>query len=187
VLIYLREVMDMTHETVRSFATAAGNPAAGGLEGLFLRLHADTVARGFGLHFTSVERVVRSHFPQCSGTPEWVLEGWRKDRYVNSAFFRSSGPLVYTAVACRLPVFACQLRGGIPRVMRSPVSLPLGILEKAPSMDIASDGTNLFSLRMIRSTSRRKILRTQMESILLTESIIEGMETENQVGSCRLV
>lgn len=128
-----------------------------------------------GLHFTDPERYSGSPGLRATGSPVCVIEGFRKDRYINSALFNERGYELVTSVSCSLPAFICDVRQGVPRVIKSPVTLPLDILKKLGSALIVSDGNSLSSRRVFRRWSRQRAPMRQITEIELLESLIAGI------------
>ncbi len=128
-----------------------------------------------GLHFTDPERYSGSPGLRATGSPVSVAEGFRGDRYINSALFHERGYELVTSVTCSLPAFICDVRLGVPRVIKSPVTLPLEILKRLGTAVIVSDGSRLSSRRYFRRGTRPEITLRQIGDIELLESLITAI------------
>ncbi|MEA3266998.1 MAG: hypothetical protein U9P42_08670, partial [Candidatus Fermentibacteria bacterium] len=108
------------------------------------------ILKNSGLHITFPEEPLYSPLTCENTVPLWGLEGFRKNRYVKSTALQKKGITLLSSIDCNIPVFLCNNKNGVSRVIKSPVFLPLSIIRTAGAVELASNGTTLFLKRMYR-------------------------------------
>lgn len=165
----------MTTENILQFVQPAREPISSRLTSWLIKRQKADILKNSGLHITLPEHCMYSPLTGADSIRLWALEGFRKGRCVNSTAFRNAGILLFTSIACDIPVFLCSIRNGASRVIKSPVSLPLCIIRAAGTLELVSDGTTLFSKRTHLSAGKNSILRRQLKDVCLLESIIASI------------
>ncbi len=165
----------MATENILQFVQPVREPVGSRLASWLTKRQKTDILKNSGLHITFPEQCPHSLLTGANSIPLWALEGFRKGRRVNSTAFQNAGVLVFSSISCNIPVFLCSIRNGVSRVIKSPVSLPLCIIRAAGTLELASDGTTLFSKRTHRSTGKNSTLRRQLEDVCLLESIINNI------------
>jgi len=128
-----------------------------------------------GLHYSDPDRMVNCPLQKATGSPILILEGFRKGRYVLSALFNERNYEVITSIECTLPPITCIVKQGVPRMIKSPIALPLELLRKMGDVAIVSDGSSLFSKKTLRSVDSKGLLNMQIRDVRQLEALISGI------------
>jgi hypothetical protein len=128
-----------------------------------------------GLHVTDPERTTSCPVLRAVGSPLRVLEGFRNGRYVSSALYRENDYEVITTIEMVLPPFTCVLHRGIPRMVKSPVKLPLEPLSRMGNAVIVSDGAFLFSRKSYPGRRPGDMISRQLEEVTSLEELAAAL------------
>ena len=126
-----------------------------------------------GLHYTDPDRLVSCPLLKAAGSPILILEGFRSGRFVSSALFNERGFEVITSVECDLPPLTCMVKQGVPRLIKSPVELPLELIRKMGDVVLVCDGSSIFSRKSFRDGNTESMLKTQINEIILLETMLD--------------
>ncbi len=126
-----------------------------------------------GLHYTDPDRLVSCPLLSAAGSPILILEGFRSGRFVSSALFNERGFEVITSVECDLPPLTCMVKQGVPRLIKSPVELPLELVRKMGDLVLVCDGRSIFSRKTFRNVCEKSMLNIQIREIISLETLID--------------
>lgn len=162
----------MTTENILRLGHQTQKPASEGIFSWLIKNQEILILKNTGLRIIHSARRQPSPFTCGNSIPLLTLEGFRNRRYVNSEAIRKNGVLLLTSVSCDIPAFFCGIRNGVPGLTRPPVSIPRSITHTAGTLNIASDGSTLFSSSRHRFIGKFGILKQQLKNVYLLESII---------------
>ncbi|HPF33398.1 MAG TPA: hypothetical protein PK907_10310 [Candidatus Sabulitectum sp.] len=137
--------------------------------------HRRTNLERAGLHVTDPERITDCPVLRAAGWPLRMLEGFRNGRYVSSALYHENDYELITVIEMVLPPFTCVLHRGNPRMVKSPVKLPLEPLSRMGNAVIVSDGAFLFSRKTYPGRRQGDMISRQLEEVTYLEELAAAL------------